>query len=354
MCRSQNIKVMMPYIGKFSSTLLITDNPIRIDSNFDINEVSGLNRNFKQLRDLLKSHDSAKIVDKFLNNLGSSKINFIKSAFRYLFLSNNKSEKTLFAYYGRTKIKVLSYMLKSILTRKIRKNFIDNNLELNPKLNLKFVYFALGVDLERNILLDAPYFTNQVEVIRNIAKSLPIDFKLYVKEAPANVTRDWRSKSEYNDILKIPNVTLIHPNYDSKNLLENCSLVATIAGSSGFEAAFYEKASIIFSDVLYDSLPSVFKIKTPEYLPKIIRQALECKVQASDLDKFIVFLEKNSINFDLYAYETKQLNLFAYGGQYLDVPISEEKVKSFLEEDKLLIKNFVDAHLEKIQKFEEK
>ena len=55
--------------------------------------------------------------------------------------------------------------------------------------------------------------------------SLPIDFKLYVKEAPANVTRDWRSKSEYNDILKIPNVTLIHPNYDSKNLLENCSKV---------------------------------------------------------------------------------------------------------------------------------
>jgi hypothetical protein len=354
MCRSQNIKVMMPYIGKFSNRLLLTDNPIRIDSDFDINEVSGLNRDFKQLRDLLKSHDSAGIVDKFINNLGSSKINFIKSAFRYLFLSNNKSEKILFAYYGRTKIKVLTYMLKSILTRKIRKIFIDNNLELDPKLNLKFVYFALGVDLERNILLDSPYFTNQVEVIRNIAKSLPIDFKLYVKEAPANVTRDWRSKSEYNDILKIPNVTLIHPNYDSKNLLENCSLVATIAGSSGFEATFYGKASIVFSDVLYDSLPSVFKIKTPEYLPKIIRQALECKVQASDLDKFIVFLEKNSINFDLYAYETKQLDLFAYGGQYLDVPISEEKVKSFLEEDKLLIKNFVDAHLEKIQKFEEK
>ena len=162
------------------------------------------------------------------------------------------------------------------------------------------------------------------------------------------------NENPYDDILKIPNVTLIHPDYDSKTLFENCSLVSTIAGSSGFEAAFYEKASIIFSDVLYDCLPSVFKVKTPEYLPKIIRQALECKVQASDLDKFIVFLEKNSINFDLYDYETKQLNLFAYGGQYLDVPISEEKVKSFLEEDESLIKNFVDAHLEKIQKFEEK
>jgi len=136
----------------------------------------------------------------------------------------------------------------------------------------------MSVDLERQILLDAPFFTNQIEVIRHIAKSLPINYKLYVKEAPGNAARDWRSKSEYDDILKIPNVTLIHPDYDSKNLLEHCSLAATISGSSSFEAAFYEKPSIVFSDILYGKLPSVFRIKTPEELPKIIRQALQCKV----------------------------------------------------------------------------
>ena len=53
--------------------------------------------------------------------------------------------------------------------------------------------------MERSLLITAPYFVNQIEVIRNIAKSLPINFKLFVKEHPLQYARGWRSSNKYNE-----------------------------------------------------------------------------------------------------------------------------------------------------------
>ena len=75
------------------------------------------------------------------------------------------------------------------IERKKRKNFIDHYLKSELP-STPFVYFALGVDEERHILLSAPFYTNQIETIRNIAKAMPIKFQLVVKENPKilNVT----------------------------------------------------------------------------------------------------------------------------------------------------------------------
>ena len=44
------------------------------------------------------------------------------------------------------------------------------------------------------------------------------------------------------------------------------------------------------------------------------------------------------------------MNTFSYGGQYLDAPISEEKVKSFLDENEIMMKDIAQTHLEKLDK----
>ena len=67
-----------------------------------------------------------------------------------------------------------------------------------------FIYFPMSTDLERHLLIYSPYYTNQIEVIRNVAKSIPINYKLYVKENPSNITRDWRDISQYEELLDIP------------------------------------------------------------------------------------------------------------------------------------------------------
>ena len=134
--------------------------------------------------------------------------------------------------------------------------------EKNFNQNENFIYFPLSVDEERNILLSSPLYTNQIEVIRSIAKSTPPGYTIYVKENPSQSIRYWRSIEEYQNIQNIPNVKLLHPSVSNEKLNKNCSLLISISGSAGFEAAFYGKSSIIFADLGYEILSSVTKINS--------------------------------------------------------------------------------------------
>ena len=203
--------------------------------------------------------------------------------------------------------------------------------------------------MERNILIAAPYFTNQVEIIRHIAKSLPVGYQLYVKEAPAAATRSWREISVYNEIMEIPNVTLIHPDIKSEKLLESCEIVSTIGGSTGFQAAFYKKPSIIFSETVYSILPSVFQVKDVRKLPNIIKKALETKVDTSDLDRYITLLDENTFEFDLYQLQNNFTKMFYYNGTLIDTEIDEVQVKKFLDNNNNMLSFLAERYQEKIE-----
>ncbi len=127
---------------------------------------------------------------------------------------------------------------------------------------------------------------------------------------------------------------IVHPNVNNDKLLKKSSLVVTISGTSGLEAAFYGKPSIIFSDLGYALLPSVFKIKSPEKLPQTIKTALQQKDDASYLDSYVELLDQNSFDFDWFKFIMSYQNLFYYGGYLADVDIPLEKMKLFIKEHK--------------------
>ena len=190
---------------------------------------------------------------------------------------------------------------------KNRKSFIDKNLEYKIHENEKFILFPLHQEPERTLLIEAPFHTNQFEVIRNIAKSLPTGFKLYVKEHFSQELREWREISYYKDIIKIPNVRLFHPSSNIEELIQNSSLIVSIAGTTSFEAAFYQKPSIILTDLGFSILPSVQKMESFQVLPQLIKNGLEMKVNADDLDRYLTILTDNSFDFDLKGYVFNQL-----------------------------------------------
>ena len=221
-------------------------------------------------------------------------------------------------------------MLKVLLRDSSRKKFIDKHFEKEIKINRQFIYFPLGVDLERNILIAAPHFTNQIEVIRSIVKALPIGYELWVKENPAQSLRSWRAISDYKEILSIPNVRLFHPDVSNFDLIKNCSMVATVGGSSGLEGALYGKPSIIFSDTLYSELSCVKRVREIENLPEIINSTLKETVDSHEISKFLQLVEKNSFEFDRLGFNTLQTDTFFYNGSLLDTEINEETMKHFL------------------------
>ena len=67
--------------------------------------------------------------------------------------------------------------------------------------------------------------------------------------------------------MDIPNVKFIHPSVPVDKLLKKCKIVICVVGSTGLEAAFYEKPTIVFSDVFYSELTSVKKITDIIKLP---------------------------------------------------------------------------------------
>ena len=310
-------------------------------------ETRGQNRDFKSLREYLHSFDISKQLKTSFNKNSNSKLS--KAAIEFLFRSDNKHEKTHYTYFGRTKIRVLSFMVKLSMIKRRREKFLKEKLLQSVDLEKPFIYFPLGVDPEANILITSPFYTNQIEIARSIAKSLPIGYQLYVKENPAQVNREWRDISDYEEFLDIPNVKFLHPSFSNKKLLEKSSIVVTVAGTSGFEAAFYEKPSIIFGDTIYSLLPSVHRVREIENLPKIIRNCLSEQVNSEDLDKFLVLLEEDTFDFDLRGFNSKILQYFFHDGKLIDRKISRESMIEFLNKEKESLEKLSLEHIKKIE-----
>jgi len=316
----------------------------------ELSNMQSKERNFEKLRDSLTIKDNAKQLKKYQKDFGGNKLTKLKAVLEYLLKSNNSNIKTHFSYYGRTKLKVLIKNILLILKTKIRKLFIDKNLEHEIYPNEKFILFTLHQEPERVLLIGAPFYTNQLEIIRQIAKSLPIGFKLYVKEHFSQQLREWRKISYYKEILEIPNVRLYHPTSNIKELIEKSSLVISISGTIGLEAAFFQKPSIVMADLGYTILPSVQKLNSIEDLPRTIKNGLDMKVEANDLDRYLTILHEHSFDFDLKGYEMKEADFLRYGGSFHDTIITNKKMKIFLDETRNIINPLVDEYIKKLEK----
>jgi len=348
MCKSRGIKILMLNPSPLAYKSFLSQEPNVIDSDEKLDKIISQGRNFDELRSYHNSLNFSKVINDWATNFTSRKNEKLKAAIDFLFKSKNTNTKTHYTYYGRSKIRVIFSSIVISLKVKIRKSFLDKNTVTKIIDKEPFIYFPLQVVPDRNSLIGAPYFTNQLECIRHIAKSLPINYKLYVKEHPAQ-NQTWRKISEYKEIMEIPNVILVHPAVPVDQLYKNCSLVITIAGTSGFEAIFYEKPVLTFADVSYSILPSVTRVRELEALPKYIQHSLEQKVSASDLDKLLILLNKNSFDFDMFEYLLIEANYFFYNSNLIDVEIPEIKMKKFLDENESFFDILVSEFIKKIE-----
>jgi len=172
-------------------------------------------------------------------------------------------------------------------------NFYDE-----ANLGENFTYFPLHLDPEIATLLKAPFYKDQLWLIKQIARSLPLDFKLYVKEHPAMVGN--RTRYFYKELKKIPNVKLIRPTVDSLSLIRRAKLIVTISGTAGWEAIQLKKPVIIFSDAFYSQLPMVKRCAVIERLPYLVKEQLEnFKHDETALINFLTAIYHESVDVDL-------------------------------------------------------
>lgn len=331
LCKAKKIKVLELNATRFSQQGIIDfSEKIKKYDNFSIqNNI----RTFKELREYF---DNKHIFKQNKTSIEESKGSFndlMSSAFQYFIMSNNENIKTHYSYLGRSKMKVfLNYFSNSIKIKK-RKQFLDDNF-LKKINNDKFILFPLQTEAESALLLDAPLFTNQVEVIKQISKSIPIDYKLLVKEHPGSITRSWRSIETYQNIINIPQVIPIHPEVPIDEIIKKASLIITISSSVSLDSLFYETPSIILSDTTFSMIPSIYRLKEIDRMAETIQKMLETKVEPKDLEKYIQFSEQNSFEFNPLGFTQNISDYFHFAGKFVDVEISEEKMNKFLDNER--------------------
>jgi len=332
MCLSLRIKVLSQGFTRFGYRHNFSSDNDIIEEVNPINKKKYDKKTLDELQKYLKGYSEQD--KKWGNKFRISKLQWFKAGVKYLSLTFDSSYRNYYYQYGRTPFKAIKNELSFYIKKRLRKKFVDDNALRNIP-DEKFIYFPLQLEPERTILISAPFFTDQLEVIKKCAKSIPIDYKLFVKEHPMQKIRAWRKTEFYKEILDMPNVKLIHPEISNEQMIKKTDLVITITGTTGLEAAFQLKPSIVLADVNYQSLPSVHRIKNIEELPKAIDEFLNIKVSVDDLNDFTNYVLRNSFQFDEAELSILTCNAFYYGGFLLDTEISSSKMKKFIEENKV-------------------
>ena len=141
------------------------------DDDRTIEELESSNRAFDELKKHWKRFELRKQTDLYPESLRKSQISKIKAGFDFLG-SPNTTAKNNYGYYGHTKLKALTNYVVGTLKKKSRSNYIDKNLSHTIDSSAPFVYFPLQIMPERSLLINSPFNTNQIEIIKHISKSL--------------------------------------------------------------------------------------------------------------------------------------------------------------------------------------
>jgi hypothetical protein len=334
-CKSKGIQVLTMEPIHLGGKWVITST---IDRHIDLNEYEDFiptsKKSFSELQNFLKEYKPLVQGHKNITRHQTSKIAKVQAVSNFILKSN--SEEKHFAIFGKTTSSVLSKGTARIQQSKKnkRKKFIDNNFIKIIDFNEKIIYYPLTYEPEKSILLGSPFYTNQIAIISNIAKSIPIDFTLYVKEHPGMDEQGWREISYYEQILELPNVKLIHPSVSNEELVKNCLLAMTIRGTVGLESALFEKPAINFNfNSGYSELPSVQTVTDFEELPKAIKSSLTRKVNLYDVNKYLDYMNKISFDYDHTDYTSEFSKKFNFQVGYLHkVKIDPNEMDKFLKE----------------------
>ncbi len=157
-----------------------------------------------------------------------------------------------------------------------------------PEPDEPFVYFPLQMQPEVTSTVWAPSYMDQVSLVELVARSIPIHWKLYVKEHPIMLGR--RPTSYYKRLLGLPTVRMIRPGYPSRTLVKQAELTMSVTGTSPFEGAVLGRRGIMFGETSFDGIRHLARFdRELSELPRFIRRVhAEDVAGRFDVDQYIV------------------------------------------------------------------
>jgi len=142
-----------------------------------------------------------------------------------------------------------------------------------------FVLFLLQFEPEYTTLSLARRFNDTAAVIRQLALALPADVALVVKENVNSIGN--RRLGFYQDLCRLPNVTLADHRIPGVELIARTRAVATVSSTGAVEANLLGKPAVIFAqDVEFAFLPHVIQLSDLSTLPAVLAEAVRERSEA--------------------------------------------------------------------------
>jgi hypothetical protein len=192
------------------------------------------------------------------------------------------------------------------------------NLFEKPDLNKQYILYPVHFQPEASTDIWAPYYSDQIFIIRAIARSLPFGFYLYVKEHTTVLGS--KPIKFYKEINKIPNVKLIDPFVRISDLVSHSQAVIVLTGTSGLESILWNKPTIVFGEVFYSLYPFINRVYNLNDLPGIIKNAIrqEIRENCSERLAFIYLYSIMGYKSNIYTYQPSDNEVICFIDELLE------------------------------------
>ena len=167
-----------------------------------------------------------------------------------------------------------------------KKYFLGTGLSNIPE---KSIFYALHMQPEQSTLAQGIWHVNQVSLVENISKSLPLGYTLIVKEHPAGQGK--RPAWQYKHMKNLHNV--IFCNADSKEIVKKVKAVISVSGTIALESLVLGKPTVVLGKNFFDYSDLFFVVNNIQDLPSVLRDILISDVYSKIPDikkKLYVFL----------------------------------------------------------------
>ncbi|OGF62502.1 hypothetical protein A2926_03510 [Candidatus Giovannonibacteria bacterium RIFCSPLOWO2_01_FULL_44_40] len=206
-----------------------------------------------------------------------------------------------------TVLKDYSIFLK-ILTHPLRR-FGQNQkteyaaLAAPPDFSKKFIYAALNQQPESTTSPLGGIFVDQLLMLKVLSSSIPSDWLIYVKEHPMQWKLrgsdyfSYRYRGYYKAMAALHNVRIVPINTDNFYLIDKSQCVATVNGTTNWEAVLRGKPSLVFGYAWYREAPGVFKVNNAEACKVALKEIIDGRVQVArqDIINYLFSFDKASI-----------------------------------------------------------
>ncbi|MBT3629079.1 MAG: hypothetical protein HOM52_12110 [Rhodospirillaceae bacterium] len=177
--------------------------------------------------------------------------------------------------------------------------------KLSDLTDTPFVFFPLATEPESSIGQYSPEFFFQHAAIAALSRDLPAGMKLAVKEAVWAVGR--RPADFYKQIAELKNVVWLNMTEQGIHIAQQATAVATITGTSGFEAAVHGTPVISFgAHNHYNFLPHVAYVsdlaKLGEHLGPLLGADFDRQAAQAAGKRFLDAIVETSFDLGEYDY----------------------------------------------------